>query len=556
VGFGDPVVLYDPMADRWLLAEFPSSGNNMCIYISKTPDPVSGGWWFYRLGPLLNFPDYPKFAVWPDAYYMTSNEGNAPPVYALDRTNMLTGAVARPAQRFTASGLAGFGFESLTPADLDGPVPPLDAPAIVARHRDDEVHNAPGTAGDFLDLWEFHVDFDTPASSTFTQLPSIAISEFSSELCGLGFPANCFPQPGTTVRLDSLREIVMWRLQYRNRGAHQALVGSFTTDADGEPDNPPNLERGGVRWFELRKTGASWALFQEGTHSPDPNPRWMGSVAQDRDGNIAVGYSVSNAAPDVFPSLRYAGREAADAPGTLRQEVELATGAGFNATNRNGDYSAMTVDPVDDCTFWFTGMYNPVNVPVNRWRTHVGAFKFDACGNAVPANTAAFDNALQAPACLAAGRSCDSAATLVGRDTIQDGPEPNQPNTIADSCADGTQGRFHVRESIDRVRVRTLDATQMSPGKVVRVDVTVWGFAPGLSATLDLYSTATAASPTWTHIGSVKSGKAGQHVLSLDYTLPSGPVQAVRARYRHRGQATPCGAGDFTDHDDLVFAVQ
>jgi hypothetical protein len=555
LGFGDPVVLHDALANRWLLAEFPSTGNNICVYISKTPDPVSGGWWFYRLGPLANFPDYPKFAVWPDAYYMTSNEGNAPPVYALDRTNMLNGAIARPAQRFTAPGLAGFGFESLTPADLDGPVPPVGAPAIVARHRDDEVHNAPGTPDDFIDMWQFHVDFDTPASSTFTQLPSIAVSEFSSELCGLS-GSTCVPQPGTATRLDTLLQIIMWRLQYRNRGTHQALVGSFVVDADGEPDNPANLEREGVRWFELRKTGANWSLFQEGTHSPDANPRWMGSVAQDKDGNMAVGYSVANNAPAVFPSLRYAGREASDPAGTLRQEIELVTGAAFNQSNRNGDYSAMTVDPVDDCTFWFTAMYNPLNAPVNRWRTHVAAFKFDGCGNAVPAQTAVFDGGLQAPACLSAGRSCDSAATLVGRDTILGGPEPNQPNTIADSCADGTLGRFHVRESIDRVVVRTVDATQMSPGKVVRVDVTLWGFSPGFTSTLDVYYTATAASPAWIYAGSVQSGKVGSHVVTLNYTLPSGPLQAVRARYRTRGESTPCGVGDFTDHDDLVFTVQ
>ena len=555
-GFGDPVVLYDGMADRWLLAEFAGSGNNICIYISKTPDPISGGWWFYRLGPLTNFPDYPKFAAWPDAYYMTSNEGNAPPVYALDRTNMLTGAVARPTQRFTGPGLAGFGFESLTPADLDGAaLPPAGAPAVFARHRDDEVHNAPGTPVDFVDLFEFHVDFATPANSTFVQPPSIAVSEFSSEMCGLTSFA-CVPQPGTTVLLDPLREVVMWRLQYRNFGTHESLVGNFVTDADGEPDNPANLERLGVRWFELRKTGASWTLFQEGTHSPDANPRFMGAIAMDGDGNIALGYNIGNNVPPIFPSLRYAARLAGDTAGTLRAETELATGAAFNASNRYGDYAAMSVDPADDCTFWFTGMYNPANNPVNRWRTRVASFKFDNCGNAVPANNATFDPTLQAPACFPTGRSCDSAGLLTGRDTIAGGPEPNQPNTIAHSCADGTVGRFHVRESIDRIKVQTLDATQMSPGKTVRVDVTVWGFSPGFADSLDLYYTATAATPSWTYAGTVRSGKAGLHTISMTYTLPNGTLQAVRARYRHRGDPSPCGPGDVNDHDDLVFTVQ
>jgi hypothetical protein len=546
-GLGDPVVLYDPLADRWLLSEFSSSGNRLCVYISQTPNPVTGGWFVYQF-QAPGFPDYPKYAVWPDAYYVTSNEGNSPPTYALDRVNMIAGLVPRPFQRFTAAPGLAFPFEALTPADLDGSdAPPAGAPGIVMRHRDDEV-TTPSTGNDFLDMWEFHVDFNTPANSTFTQLPSIAVSDFSSELCGIS-SFNCFPQPGVGTTLDPLREVIMFRLQYRNFGTHQALIGNFVTDADGEGGGDP-LERGGIRWFELRKTASTWSLFQEGTYSPDVNPRWMGGISMDGDGNIAVGYNVSSGT--VFPSLRYAGRLAGDPAGTLGAESVLVAGTASNSSNRYGDYANMSVDPADDCTFWFTGEYNPLS----QWRTRLGAFKFDSCGNAIPANNAVFDPALQAPSCAAPGRSCDSAATLVGRDTITNGAEPNQPNTIADSCADGTKGRFHVRESVDRIKVQTLDASQMSPGKVVRVDVTVWGFSPGFSDTLDLYRADNAASPNWVLVGSVKSGKIGQHVISMTYTLPSGAVQAVRARYRYRGERVPCGAGDFTDHDDLVFAVQ
>ena len=124
------------------------------------------------------------------------------------------------------------------------------------------------------------------------------------------------------------------------------------------------------------------------------------------------------------------------------------------------------------------------------------------------------------------------------------------------ACPDGTTGSFHVRESIDRVKVQTLDGTQMSPGKVVRVDATVWGFSASFMDTFDLYATATAAAPVWTYVGSVKSGRVGLHTISINYTLPVGPLQAVRARYRHGGEKTPCGPGDVNDHDDLVFAVQ
>jgi leucyl aminopeptidase len=211
---------------------------------------------------------------------------------------------------------------------------------------------------------------------------------------------------------------------------------------------------------------------------------------------------------------------------------------------------------VDDCTFWFTSMYIPINTPANRWRTHVGAFKFDSCGNAIPANNATFDPALQAPSCLASGRSCDSAATLVGRDTITGGAETNQPNTIFGSCADGTAGSFHVRESIDRIKVQTLDGTALAAGKTVRVDVTVWGWSRAFTDTLDVFFTANATSPTWTRVGSVRVTRPGAQTLSMTYTLSAGPLQAVRARFRYLGESGSCGGGPYDDHDDLAFAVQ
>lgn len=551
-GLGDPIVLYDQLADRWLLSEFSSSGNRMCVYISKTSDPVTGGWWFYQFQG-QTFPDYPKYGVWPDAYYVTTNESDCG-VYAFDRVNMLNGAVARPAQRFSIPANLVFGFQAVTPADHDGATPPpAGAPGIVMRHRDDESSpNPPPTdpVNDFVQLWEIRVDWTTPGNSTVTGPINIAVADFSSELCGF-VSFSCFPQPSGPA-LDPLREVVMWRLAYRNFGAYETLVGNFVVDADGEGGGDP-LERGGVRWYELRKIGAGpWLKIQEGTFSPDVVPRWMGGIAMDGDGNIAVGYNVTSPNPATFPGLRYTGREASDPPGTLRAEVSLVEGSASNSSIRYGDYSSMSVDPSDDCTFWFTGEYNPLA----QWRTRIGAFKFDSCGSAIPANTAVFNATLQAPACTATGRSCDSAALLNGRDTITNGPEPNQPNTINDSCADGTSGTYHVRESIDRIRVGTLDSSQMSPGKVVRVDVTVWGFSRAFANTLDLYYTADANNPSWIYIGSVKSGQNGPHVISRTYTLPTGPMQAVRARYRYLGDTAACGAGQFDDHDDLAFAVQ
>jgi hypothetical protein len=375
-GLGDPVVLYDPLANRWLLSEFSAGGNNLCVYVSRTSDPIAGGWFRYQF-TTPSFPDYPKYAIWPDAYYVSTNENN-PAAYALDRARMLQGLSAT-SQRFTAPDLAGFPFQALTPADLDGATPPpTGAPGIFMRHRDDEVHNPPGTGSDFLELWEFRVNWQNPGNSTFTGPTNIPVTDFSSELCGLS-SFSCFPQPGTNTALDPLREVVMYRLQYRNFGTHQALAGNLVTDADGEPDTPPNNERGGIRWFELRKTGGAWSLQQEGTYSPNTTNRWMGGSALDGDGNFAVGYNVSSTS--VFPGLRYAGRLATDPPGSLPQgEATIIDGSASSSTNRYGDYADLSVDPGDDCTFWFTGEYNVAAT----WSTRIATFKFDQCGGGPP----------------------------------------------------------------------------------------------------------------------------------------------------------------------------
>lgn len=357
-GLGDPVVLYDQLADRWFLSEFSDAANALCVYVSQTSDPISGGWFAYQFDT-PGFPDYPKYGVWPDAYYAATNEAS-PAVYAFDRAQMLAGAPAT-AQRFTAPDLAAFPFQALLPADADGAAPPpAGAPNPFMRHRDDEANNPPGTAGqDFLEIWEFHVDWTTPANSTFTGPTNIAIAEIDSHVCGFS-SFFCFPQPSGPT-LDPLREVLMHRLQYRNFGTHQALVGNLVTDVDG-------TDHGGIRWFELRKTGGGWSVHQEGTFAPDAHHRWMGSAAMDGSGNLAVGYSVSSTT--LFPSIRFAARQAGDPLGTLQGEVSVIAGTASNSSNRWGDYSSLNVDPVDDRTFWLTNMYSPAST----WATRIATF--------------------------------------------------------------------------------------------------------------------------------------------------------------------------------------
>ncbi len=372
-GLGDPIILYDQLAGRWMISEFSSAANVLCVYVSQTGDPISGGWYNYVFST-PSFPDYPKYGVWPDAYYVGTNESSTA-LYALDRASMLVGAAAT-SQRFTVSDLSGFGFQMVTPADLDGASgPPAGSPGIFMRHRDDEVHSG-GTdpSNDFLEIYEFDVDWNNSANSTLTGPINIAVTDFDSSLCGLTSFA-CFPQPGSSTTLDPLREVVMFRLAYRNFGSHETLVGNLVTDVNGN-------DRGGIRWFELRKSGASWGLHQEGTYSPDATNRFMAAIAMDGSGNIAMGYNVSSSS--VAPGLRYVGRLSTDSLGSMPQgEFTIINGSSANNSNRYGDYSSMSIDPVDDCTFWFTGMYNPSGT----WATRVATFSFEECGCTEPPAT-------------------------------------------------------------------------------------------------------------------------------------------------------------------------
>lgn len=364
-GLGDPVVLWDEPAQRWLFSEFSLFGNRLCVYVSRSDEPLVDGWYAYEF-TATNFPDYPKYAVWPDAYYVSSNE-SLPAAYALERGQMLIGAPAS-LQRFTAPELGGFGFQTMTPSDLDGTAePPAGSPGIFVRHRDDEAHD-PGQNDpnrDALELFEFAVDWADPASSTFTGPIPIAIAEIDSNMCGL-FTFSCFDQPGG-ADLDPLREVVMWRSQYRNVGTHEVLVGNLVTDV--------SVDQGGVRWYELRRSGGgAWSLHQEGTYGPDGDNRWMGSAAMDSAGNLAIGYNVSSTS--TFPALRYVGRLASDPPGSLPQgELSLVEGSGSNSSNRYGDYSSLNLDPADGCTYWLTGEYNTSS----NWSTRIGTFRFDEC---------------------------------------------------------------------------------------------------------------------------------------------------------------------------------
>jgi Carboxypeptidase regulatory-like domain len=361
-GEGDPVALYDQLANRWLVSQFAGSSQptDECVAVSTTSD-ATGSWNRYDFHLGSNFYDYPKIAVWPDGYYMSINVFNStgslflgPQAFVMDRTNMLAGNAAT----FQMATNLGSFASPILPADLEGSTPPpAGAPDPFVQFP----------SGGSYTTYRYHVDWTTPANSTFTSIPSPAAAAFS-QACG-----GCVPQPGTTSTLDTLADRLMFRLTYRNFGDHDSLLGSFTVASGGVT---------GVRWFELRNiTSGTETVYQESTFQPDSTYRWMPSAAMDKAGDIAVGYSASSTS--VNPSLRYAGRLVGDPLGSLAQgEAVLFAGLGSQSgtSSRWGDYSDVTVDPVDGCTFWFTSEYYPSGVTTFNWRTRIGSFSFSGCG--------------------------------------------------------------------------------------------------------------------------------------------------------------------------------
>lgn len=364
---GDPIVQYDKAANRWVLTQFsvtnPSAyGYLQCVAVSTTSD-ATGSYNRYAFSyGSSQFNDYPKMGVWPDAYYTTFNIFNNGQTFAgaklcaYDRASMLAGAPATQ-QCFQLS----TGYGGVLPSDLDGTIaPPSGSPNPLLNF---------GTNA--LNLWKFHVDWSSPANTTLTGPVTIPVAAFSTACNG----GTCIPQPGTNNQLDSLADRLMYRLAYRRfADGHESLVVNHTVKVSGTKRSQVD----GVRWYELRNPNGTPTVYQQGTFSPDSTDRWMGSIAMDRLGNIALGYSASSSS--VYPSILYTGRVPSDALGTMEAENSILTGTASQTgtLHRWGDYSAMTVDPVDDCTFWYTTEYEKVSGSFN-WSTRIASFKLPGC---------------------------------------------------------------------------------------------------------------------------------------------------------------------------------
>jgi hypothetical protein len=394
---GDPIVLYDQFADRWLLTQFTTRGPTYydCVAISTTGDPT-GSYYRYAFSTGVNFPDYPKYGVWTDSYVITTREFGPTieygiGVYGLEKNKMINGQPARNVHFFIDGNIPGqlpLVGDGLLPANIDGKQKPMTDTAIPLVGTQDD-GGGYGATFDAINIWDLLVKWRSTPIATLslnTQLPTAAFDSIYP--CGVvpgSLPPSsrdCLPEPGITdgsrfLDILSYRQRPTWRLAYRNFKVYEALVTNQSVEAT------PGIA--GVRWYEIRRTGVTYSLFQQGTYAPsDGVHRWMGSIAQDRKGNMALGYSVVNGV-DVYPGIRYTGRLAGDAPGQMTLgEATIIDGSGVQRTtnSRWGDYTSMNVDPTDDCTFWYVNQYYTLAGQLSStagWQTRIASFKFPSC---------------------------------------------------------------------------------------------------------------------------------------------------------------------------------
>ncbi len=393
---GDPIVVYDQLADRWILSQFTTRftaqpENDVfynCVAISTTGDPT-GTYYRYAFTTGHNFPDYPKYGVWTDSYVITTREFGPTieygiGVYGLEKNKMINGQPARAVSFFIDGNdpaLLPLIGDGLLPADIDGKQKPMiDAKIPLVGTQDD---GGPyGATFDALNIWDFAVKWRSTPTATLALNSQLPVAAFDSIFPCAPTSRDCLPQPGVTdpsryLDILSYRQRPTWRLAYRNFKSQETLVTNQSVEA------APGVA--GVRWYEIRRAGGTYSVYQQGTFAPgDGVHRWMGSIAQDKKGDMGLGYSVVNGT-DVFPGIRYTGRLAADPLGqmTLGEGVVI-NGSGVQRTtnSRWGDYTSMNIDPVDDCTFWYVNEYytaaGQASSPAG-WQTRIASFKLPGC---------------------------------------------------------------------------------------------------------------------------------------------------------------------------------
>jgi Secretion system C-terminal sorting domain/SprB repeat len=542
-GAGDPIILYHKATRQWVITEFSSTGNKLIVHVS----PVGSytGTYFTSSFTCPSFPDYPKYSIYAgaDALMVSSNEGAGSPVYAIKLSAVLAGTTS-PFLRTTVADLSGFGFQAITPVDLEGNIPfPAGQKPIYIRHKDDEVHGGATAGTDKLEIWQATVTWTGTPSITVAKLQDILITDFDSDLCGLT-SFSCFPQPGTTNKLDPLREVVMYKPVVRIFSTHQAMVLAFTTDVSG-------ANRGGVRWVELRRATGSigtWTKYQEGTYAPGTvTNRWMPAINIDKNGSILLAYSTSSAAAGEFPSLKYTGRKACDALGTMTvpETTIIAGTSAKTGDTRWGDYFHMAIDAYNEETFYFTGDYmanggsTQTRIAAIKINREVNDIKLVAANLVTPAPICTTD-AVVALQVQNFGTALLSGGTI--KYQINNGGFTNQNFTSTintDAITAINMNITNVASGLNTVKFIVSTANGISPDEYTCNDTLVFTFTAVTNpATVSTVSTAaTCGASNGAVAATVAGGLANGSPLS--FTINNGPAQGS-------GNFTGLIAGNYT----------
>ena len=588
---GDGIINFDRLASRWVISVRTTISNNYtyCIAISNTDDLSSKSlsWHAYEvpLNPILGtnsqgnvyFPDWPKLGTWPDAYYLTIDLNDVNNNYrevgvvvcALDRTNMLNGGTPNSPQCFTNPSTVNGSLylaHSLIPADVDGTTAPPSGRDEYLVSIENPVNDGVTKTSNSFNLWQFHVDWTNPANSTFTQ-SSVSVAPYTPGCYNAASPSQtiCVPEPttGTTGQhIDSVGDRFMPRFGYRNFGSYESFLISHTVQPGGS-------QQTGIRWYELRGSGTP-TLYQDGTVNPDTSLyRFMPSIAQDSSGNAAVGYSVSSAS--VHPGLSASWWNLVNL--TAPVEVSLYSGAADEENTYHwGDYSSITVDPVDGCTFWYVNEYFPTNetgTAIN-WHTRIANFRLSGCGG-VTLSPGSLTFASQVVGTTSApqtvtltnGQSTTLNISNIGFTGTNSG-DFSQTNTCGGSVSAGGTCTINVSftPSASGTRTATLNVTDDADNSPQTASLTGTGLAPVTLSTTSLSfgnvlvgSSATAAPVTLTNNQSVSltninisvTGAAFSQVNTCGTSIGPGAKCTITVTFAPKTTGSQTGTVNISD---------
>jgi len=494
---GDPIVLYDGAANRWMISEFSTGGATkyMLIAVSTTADPLGTYYrWSYSWGTAV--PDYPKFGIWRDSYLLGLN-CSTDDVAAFDRSQMIAGNASPQVVKFNNPWFPASGWHIAQPCDNDGTFAPVGTPGLFILVNDDAWGGS-----DQLWLYSLTVNWASPGTATFTRINTLAVAAFDSNFGGTW---DNIPQPGTAQKIEVLPNLLMYRAQYRNFGTYQSILCCHDVDVNGS-------DHAGIRWYELRNTGSGWTVYQQSTYAPDAHHRWMGSISQNGSGEIALGFTVASST--LYPSIRYTGRLSSDPLGTMSfAENTILNGTESQTDgNRWGDYTSMSIDPNDDKTFWYTSQY--AGGSAWNWHTRIAAFKFDQT-------------------CTASG-GCDEYISRVQLGTI---------NNL--STCNGYTDYGYISTNLTVNATQTVTVTNGNP--IYSGDQCgIWVDWNGDGDFAD-------AGETMTVVGSPGVGPYTA-LITPPYGINSGPVK-MRVRITYTGLVSPCGATQFGEVEDYSINV-